>query len=149
MFFDISDNFSIYRFAHFKINLYLCTRNESTLWDYVVRVGDYRHNKGVISALFLAFRNLENSTNSKTMQQLMSSGYVIHINAHHRIGVCDCTYRRGLGVACSELKAIQGLEMRNSNSAVPLFLYKCRAFVWKRSTISQVTAFLCTIIIHE
>ena len=126
MFFDISDNFSIYRFAHFKINLYLCTRNESTLWDYVVRVGDYRHNKGVISALFLAFRNLENSTNSKTMQQLMSSGYVIHINAHHRIGVCDCTYRRGLSVACSELKAIPGPQIAEQQQCSPAFFVSMR-----------------------
>ena len=35
-----------------------------------------RHNKGVISAMFLANWNLENSIVLKTLRHLMSSGYV-------------------------------------------------------------------------
>ena len=38
----------------------------------------------------------------------------------HRV-VCIHTYQRGLGVACSVQRQYQSLEMRNSNSAVPLF----------------------------
>ena len=68
----------------------------------------------------------------------------IYIHTHYDRCVCVRTYRRGLNVVCSGIKAMLEPQVAEQQQCSPAFLYICLAFVWKRSTISQVTAFLCT-----
>ena len=63
--------------AQSKINLYLCTRNESTPWDYVFKGGQLQDiikaSKTLCSWLFGTWKILKHPRHCSI---LMSSGYV-------------------------------------------------------------------------
>ena len=77
--------------------------------------------------MFLAIWNLENSKNSKTLQHLMSSGYVYPYPCTPEIGVCVIVHIGvDFGVACSELKAIPGPQIAEQQQCSPAFFVSMR-----------------------
>ena len=93
-----------------------------------------RHNKGVIRALCLATWNLVNSYTSNTLQHFDVLGICISISVHAVDGcVRDCTYRRGLSVACSDVKAIPEPQVAEQQQCSPAF------FVYKKELSKEKT----------
>ena len=104
------------------------------------RVGNYKHNKGVIIALCLALRTWKIHKTSKTLQHFDVLGICISISVHTN-GVCIIVHIGVDSVLLVQMfRQFQGLVKRNSNSAVPLFLYLFMHKL-KRITVNLVTAF--------
>ena len=93
------------KFAQIKNNVYLCSAKVTRPRNTVAprrKIGGHII-KGVKYPLCLATWNLANSKIIPThCSILISSGYVYLYPYTPQTGVCGCTYRRGLGVACSE-----------------------------------------------
>ena len=62
---------------------------------------------------------------------------------HALCGRVCCTYGVGFGVVVWNEGQYQSLDERNSNSAVPLFVYKCNAFVLKAEHYLAGARFFC------
>ena len=101
-------------FAHLTKNNYLCTRNESTPWDYVFKGG--RLQDIIKASIALCDWHFEISQISKTpnaLQHFDVLGICISISVHAIARrVRYCTYRRGLQCCCSGVKAMR--EPRNA-----------------------------------
>ena len=101
-------------FAHLTKKYYLCTRNESTPWDYVFKGG--RLQDIIKASIALCDWHFEISQISKApnaLQHFDVLGICISISVHAIARrVRYRTYRRGLQCCCSGVKAMR--EPRNA-----------------------------------
>ena len=75
---------------------------------------------------------------SNTLQHFDVLGICIFVSAHAIIKrVCYCTYRRGLGVACSDLRAIPEPHVAEQQQCSPAF-FVCKKELSKKKTFTYM-----------